>query len=554
MLNYWLVAMLFFIQAALFAPWMRRTRAVTPLDAIRLRFGPIVEQICVYTGFLGAFVWSGVFLLTLATFVSAVFGIGIVPIIVVLGIVILFYSVSGGSWSVQITDNLQSFMLIPMTIVMAVLALDQIGGIGGLLDGIRDAGLTADFAMIKSMDHTYSAGSVAKVKPMFYTMPWLAAMMFSQFVAAANIRSSYRYLSIKTGNEARKAALLAGTLTLVGSFIWVVPVMVGRLKFGGLIEALDMKYPADGAYAVTAKQLLPPGMLGLVIVAMFSATMSSMDSNLTGTAGLLVRNLYVPLMRALKKKPLDGKPLLRLTQTVNLGLALWAIGAALIFYKFGQGGIFNMMVMILALIGIPTGMPFVVSLLMRRVPFWGPIVGMVFGFAASVFMTKIAFISPKSGFEWVFGRAPYYHDIVFVVGGFSLIPTVLTRLFWSTASEAYRKRVDYFFKLIHTPVDVEKELGESLDHSQLKTVGGLGMLLSSSLVPLVIYGFFKSDSALQKGCALFVFLFVFVLCALMYYKGRKATDLATEAHAKHLEGAEPGDGMMDAQEQKPAAD
>lgn len=525
-INYLMVALMFFIQAAIFAPWMRNTRAVTPLDAIRLRFGPKIEQMVVYIGLPGSFIWSGVFLWTLATFTSTVFGLEVVPVILVVGVVLVFYSVLGGSWSVQITDSLQSFLLLPIVTVMAILALKHVGWVDGLFEQIEAKGLTADFALLKSTGHEYSS-TAAKVKPMFYTWPWLAAAMFNIFMGSANMTSCYRYLSIKTGRDARKAALLAGLLTLMGAFIWGIPSIVGRLAFSAEIEALPLPAPADGAYAIVAMKLLPAGLLGLVVVAMFSATMSSMDSNLTGTAGLLAKNLYVPLARFLGFKPLEGRRLMMLAKLLNLGLGLWAIFAAYLFYKYGGSfGIFGVMQDILALVGVPLGTPFVVSFFMKRVPKWAPVVGLITGICASVTM--------KFGGEAIFGRKPYWHELVFIISAASLIPTILTRFFWSTADQSYRKRVDDFFRIIHTPVNVEKEVGQEVDHSQLKTVGGLGLIMAALLFPLVFF----AHTLEGRLAVLAIFGFILIVSGLMYLRGRKAGSLAEEVDAKRVTGSE----------------
>jgi len=526
MWNYWLVALMFFIQAAIFAPWMRNTRAVTPLDAIRLRFGGTVEQIVVYLGLLGSFVWSGVFLWTLATFTATVFNLPMTPVILGVGIVLVFYSVSGGSWSVQITDSLQSFLLLPIVTVMAVLAVHHIGGFSELFTAIKTQGLSGDFALLKSSDHDYTS-SAARVQPMFYTLPWVGAMLLLILMNSVNVTTCYRYLSIKTGRDARKAALLAGVLMLFGAFIWGLPAMVGRLAFSEAIEALPLKYPADGAYAVVAMKLLPPGLLGLVIVAMFSATMSSMDSNLTGTAGQLVKNLYIPLVRRLGIQPLKGKKLMRLTKSVNLALGFWAVVAALLFARFGGSfGIFGLIQEILAMVAVPMSAPFVVTFLMRRVPKWAPVLGMITGFTASALM--------KFRGAELLGHAPFWHENLFIIAAATLAPTVLARVFWFTESERFRKRTDDFFRIIHTPVDVAKEVGEEVDDSQMKMVGGLGLLLAALVFPLIFF----AENAVGRLAVLAIFGFIFIISGLMYVKGRTAGNLAREVDAKRVDGGE----------------
>ena len=58
---FWCNALLFTIQAFIFAPLLRRTRADTPQDTYRLRFGVAVEQLLSYLGPISSFVWGGTF-------------------------------------------------------------------------------------------------------------------------------------------------------------------------------------------------------------------------------------------------------------------------------------------------------------------------------------------------------------------------------------------------------------------------------------------------------------------------------------------------------------
>jgi len=527
MIHYLLVALGFFVQAAIFAPWMRRTRAVTPPDATRLRFGPVVQQISVYLGLIGAFIWGGMFLLGLATFISPIIGFDPIPIIIVAGVIILFYSVAGGSWSVQITDNLQAFLLIPITCAVAVLALMSIGGIDGLFGEIQAQGLSADFAPLKGADHTYI--EVGKsVGKNFFTLPWLFVQATIIVLNSANMGSCYRYLSIKTGHEARKAALLAGILFILGAVVWIIPAMVARLKFSADVETLasGLKCKADGAYAVAAIKLLPKGLLGLIIVAMCAAAMSSLDSFMTGTAGVLTRNLYVPLARALGKKPLEGAKLLLLTKGVNLFLGVWAIGVGIIFFLNGSNkGIFGTMMEIIGLFGAPMGTAFVLSFLAKRIPCWGPIAGGIVGMVCGLIL---------KGLGAHYGWGMDWHVRTGIAMAVALIPAMSTRFFWFTATKADRDRVDHFFKLIRSPIDVEKEVGKPIDHSHLKTVGGLGLMLAAFVLVFV----FSAETTAHRIAVLSIFAFIFVICGAMYLKGRKASSLADEVAANRAKGAE----------------
>lgn len=59
---------------------------------------------------------------------------------VFVGVVVLFYSVSGGSWAVMATDVIQSLVLIPLTVLVASVCMREIGWIGGFSQAVDDAG------------------------------------------------------------------------------------------------------------------------------------------------------------------------------------------------------------------------------------------------------------------------------------------------------------------------------------------------------------------------------------------------------------------------------
>jgi len=510
------------VHAFFLAGWMRKTRAVTPADTIRRRFGPVMEQIFVYIGVASSMLWGGVFLLGLATFISAAFNLPVEGVIIFTGVVVIFYAVSGGSWSVMIADNLNAIIMVPICIALAVLALREVGWINGLLAGIQERGLTADFKLIKEPAHEYlsTAGHVGKG---YFTSMWIGAFMSMSIVRSTMMTQCHRYLSAKTCRDAHKAAFFAAALMMIGAFIWFTPALVARVLYEDDVEALaaqsvvveqsgaaaedaaggelaktpeparpssraQLSNPADGAYAVVAKKLLPKGLLGLIMVAMFAAAMSSIDSFLTGTAGAVGKNIYPPLMRAFGKKPWEGRALLRLTKCVNFCLGIWAIFLAIYLHRSsGGGGIYEITLKIFLLVGTPLGLPYALAFFARKLPSWAPIVGMVFGLSLSclfMFGGKVS-LCGTFGLETV-SDLMWHHRMYMMVTA-TLLPTFCTSIFWKWTPQEYKERVDKFFILLKTPVEFKDEVGESSDHTLLNIVGGLGLVVSGLVLILLFW-------------------------------------------------------------------
>lgn len=498
----------FFIQAAFFAPLLRRTRAITPMDAVRSRFGSAAEQIKVYVSTFTSFFYAGFFLLGFATFASGLFTIPMWVVVSVMGVVVVFYSVSGGSWSVQVNDSLQALILIPVTVAFTILCLNKVGGFGGLLEGIQAAGLSADYAWIKSGDHEYT--SLLPMRKGNFTLLWAIASVFNGMIMAVSINNCYRYLSLKDESGSRKAALLAGSLIIFGCFIWFIPPMVGRLYFSADIDAVQgIDNPADAAYAITAMKMLPPGLLGLIFVCMMGATLSSMDSFLTGTAGYIVRNLYQPLMRALGREEHSPERLLLITKGVNLGLGLWAIVMAFVLNAVsGGGGMFEVMQTIITVIGAPASLPFALSLVYKRIPLWGLFAGIGCGLVTSV--TLLVLRTNDIRIEWGYE--------VFLMTGACVLPTLISSIWWKQASPSFRKMVDDFFTTINTPINVSEEVGADADKHLLRTVSVTVLGMASMILILLFWCVSRADVYTVLGIA----GFLFAVGGIMRWKGREA--------------------------------
>nr|MCC4820561.1 transporter [Vibrio lentus] len=72
-----------------FAPKFRQLRVVTPIDAIRMRFGSFNEQVFTWSGMPNSIVSAGIWLNGLAIIASGIFGFDMTTTIVLTGLVVL---------------------------------------------------------------------------------------------------------------------------------------------------------------------------------------------------------------------------------------------------------------------------------------------------------------------------------------------------------------------------------------------------------------------------------------------------------------------------------
>lgn len=368
----WSVVVIYFANAfgyllnfLFLAPWFRQIRATTSAEVIKDRYGLKTQQFYAWIGIVMSLLMAGIWLNGLAIFTAAIFGLNVKTVIVIVGIVVLFYSMSGGVWAVMGTDFLQSLILIPITILMAYLCLNALGGFSGMLDMIREQGLSQDFNIVNTPGRFLDSRC---------TWLWAVAIIIKNVTAHNTLGSAAKYFSVKDGREARMAAALAGILMVLGAIIWIIPPIASRLLFADAVAAVDVARPAESAYAIAALNLLPRGMIGLMVVAMLAATMSSMDTGLNRNAAIFVRDILPNIYKLLRLKPVDTQTAMKFGRIYTGMFGLCIIGLALYFEAQEGKGVFTWMLGIGAMIGVPMSIPMLMGLFIKRVPSWSAIV------------------------------------------------------------------------------------------------------------------------------------------------------------------------------------
>lgn len=448
------------------APWFRQLRATTFPEVIRLRFGPVTQQVYAGIAMILFVITGAIWLFGLAIFTSSAFGLPIRLTIPVLGLVVLFYSTTGGKWAVMAADFVQGLIMIGMTVLLAIICLIHFGGFGGLMNAVDEAGLGKTFTMFKEPG-LFPNDS--------YTWQWAMAMFVVQTILICSLQQGMKYFAVKDGREARKAALLTLVLMALGSLLWFIPPVAARLLFAEEVLASGMTKPAEAAFAVIAANLLPVGLIGMMVVAMFSATMSSMDAGLNGNAAMFVRDLLPAICRLLRRNLPDERKQVFLGRVVTVSFGLLVIWFALSLSKMEGSGIFEFVINLGPLLIIPMSIPLLLCLFVRSAPPWSAIVSM----AATLVPSSMAMLSAE---PWTLAQKTLW-SVVAGAGTFGL-----STLFWKWTTAQYRSQVDEFFERMHRPINFREEVGAANDDTQLIIMGrfslGVGVfVLGLLLVP-----------------------------------------------------------------------
>ena len=421
----------------------RRMRVITWMEAVRLRYGPFTEQFYTWIKLPLLLLFSGVGLNAIGVFMSAVFKIEMSSMLVVLGVVVTLVAFAGGSWAVLASDFVQAFLIVTITICTAimVLARPEIGGLGGLLNKVPSAHL--------------HWSELARPELIFF---WMLGTLWLKFSDENNMERSTMYLMARSDKDARQMVLIPLIGMLIGPLIWFIPSMAATIMHPNLAaEFPALKQPHEAAFLAVAMDVMPQGLLGLLLSAMFGATVTSMDAGLNKNVGIAIRSLYKPVFQPHASE----KHLLLAGKICTLIFGAIIIMLALFINSIRQTNLFDFVNQLASYLLMPLALPLIYGLFYQRTPGWSAWSTALVAGAASwllgkyvtpeVFRHCMGWTTPLNGDE-----KTYLKLALTTLGGTVVVGSAwyfFTSLFYQSAPAAERERIGKFFTNLQTPVD-----------------------------------------------------------------------------------------------------
>ncbi len=257
----------------------------TPAEFITLRFGAKAVQFYTWSMMLYRLVSVGVALFSLAVILVALMplpeghflrdpvtgNMSLIWAIVIFGATVITYTMVGGLWGVLMTDVLQFIILNIAVLFVIPLSLKSVGGFSNFIHNAPEN----FFALTLPGKYTW-----------FFLAGW-AAIHF--FMIGAEWAFAQRFICVSSAKDARKSIYLFGGLYLISPFLWMLPPLLYR--------QINPTANPDQAYILACKSVLPVGMVGCMLAAMFAATASSVSGQLNVFAGVLTEQFYHRIFR-----------------------------------------------------------------------------------------------------------------------------------------------------------------------------------------------------------------------------------------------------------------
>ena len=338
---WWLVAVCAVISAWFFAARWRRAASTSPLEFLETRYGPVLRQGFAWTGVPLIIIDDALKLFVIGKMVTVSMGITApraLPLaIVACGAIMLTYTFLGGLWAVLVTDFVQFVVMTTAVIVLAPLVVGRVGGLGAFFTR-----MPKEMWAPTSGDYTW-----------YWIIPFFFVMIFSYATRWSVVQ---RYYAVSSDRAARRVGYTVAVLTFVISPLIFMPAMAARIYMPPVADANDV-------YVLVCKDLLPVGMLGMVVAAMFSATMSMLSSDYNAVASVLTNDVY----KRFFGPNASERTLVLAGRVATLVIGVIALGIALVIRSAAERqDLVQMMATLFGVLLPPMAIPMMFGLLTHR--------------------------------------------------------------------------------------------------------------------------------------------------------------------------------------------
>jgi len=254
------------LMGAVFAGPLRRGASLTLGEAFRSRFSSGAERLVVIFLVPASLLWAAAQIRALGHVVSAVTGMDFMIASAVATAVVILYTGTGGMRADVITDLVQGIALILGLAILLGVVIAHLGGVGHAV-ALATAPVAARPRVPESAWLAWEA--------------WLVPIVGS--ITAQELAS--RVLACRTPTIARRSSLYAGGLYLA---VGMIPVALGLIGAATLAPLSD----PEAVIPTLARQHLNGLFEVLLLGALISAILSTVDSNLLSASALLSRDVW----------------------------------------------------------------------------------------------------------------------------------------------------------------------------------------------------------------------------------------------------------------------
>lgn len=428
---WWCFAIGGVLSAFVFAQLWRRSEVMTDVELTQLRYAG--RPAAVLRGFRAVYMTLYANCLTMAWVIlamvkvfSVVFDVGTLEATLFAAAITLAYSMLSGLWGVVVTDLVQFVLAMVGAIVLAVFAVDAAGGMSTMLETVRSSSGSGALSFLPRLEATGAATGTGSWWG--DALAWSATpvatflvLITLQWWANKNADGGAVVIQRMAASRDERESVLATLWFQVANYAlrpwpWIL-VALATLVLYPTIEDPELAYPR------AMVDLLPMGLLGLMLAAFLAAFMSTLTSFINLSAAYLVNDLYRPFLAR-------GRGERHYVQAGRIAsLIALSIGVAISFYATSISGLF----LLLLTLGAGIGLVYIARWFWWRVNAWSEISAML----ASSLIGAALELSP----QWGGPTFPFASKVFVNLVGSTIVWVTAT---YATPATSMERLVDFY--------------------------------------------------------------------------------------------------------------
>ena len=390
--EWWSFGLAHVAMAVVFAPLWRRSGVLTDAAFTELRYGGAaaawlrgikafllaVPVNCIGIGYAFLALRKVVEALGLVSGQPAALGLtDTVWLLMVVALLVMSYTVAGGLWAVVVTDLVQLVLALAGALAVAAAALHAAGGMTALLEQLQALQRPE---LLSLVPWTWDDAGFHWLQGSGISIPMFTAYIAVQWWSFRRSDGGGEFIQRMLATRDEREARLAGWVFLVvnylvRSWLWIV-VALAALVLLPAGSDLELGYPA------LAVQLLPPVALGLVVISLVAAFMSTVSTSVNWGASYLTHDLYQRFVRP----SASSQELLLVGQLTTVLLLVLGVITALISDSIGA--VFRLVIAI----GSGPGVVLVLRWFWWRVNAAAELSAMLCGFFVGLFTSVVPLV------------------------------------------------------------------------------------------------------------------------------------------------------------------
>ena len=368
-------------------------------------------------------------------FAMAFEGVDYAVCVIVMAVLTGVYVVAGGYMATAINDFIQGLVMLVGIVAVILAVLKDNGGL-----------MTAMQGLAEKSDHGWELASFFGPEPLFL----LFVVLLTSLGTWGLPQMVGKFYAIKNEDSIKKG-------TIISTFFAIV-VAGGCYFLGGFGRLYNVDVGANGFDAIIPEMLsnLTPVLIGIVIVLVLSASMSTLSSLVLTSGSTITLDFLAPMM---KKKMGEKKKMLIMRAFIVVFIVISAVIA--IFQAKSKN------VFIAQMMGVSWGAlagaflaPFLYGLYYKKTTKAAVIVSFIFGVGMELVQLAISLgwlkVSGNAVFAFVFKNS-LYSGVFAMIGGLILVPLVSL-----ITQKTKPEKVDEMFACYHDKrtVEITDSLGE----------------------------------------------------------------------------------------------